>query len=174
MISISLFYWKIVIVYFFFLRMLPTLSCPGSNRVNMTLWGLWCGGWSAIPGSKGKVKSSWFSGARQSPFPPFSIGLQAVFGKDMAWQRGGGEAGFLKAVILLTIIDTPNCSSAKVWGDRERKGSKSGLFCFISWRGAANTALSWSWNWWFKPNVWPATVVELCGKGPHASVPTCW
>lgn len=43
--------------------------------------------------------------------PPFSISLQVVFRKDMAWQRGGGEAGFLRAaaaMILLAIIDIPN------------------------------------------------------------------
>lgn len=43
--------------------------------------------------------------------PLFSISVQVVFRKDMAWQRGGGEAGFLKAaaaMILPTIIDIPS------------------------------------------------------------------
>lgn len=59
---------------------------------------------------------------------------------SMAWQRGGGEAGFLRAAAAMTflaITDTPNsssgtsCKAPKVWGDREWKGSKSGLFCLF-------------------------------------------
>lgn len=50
--------------------------------------------------------------------PPFSIGLQVIFRKDclcsMAWQRGGGEADFLRAAAAMSFLataDTPNSSS---------------------------------------------------------------
>lgn len=165
------------------------MSCHRSDMVNVTCEGCGvaetgCNSWQQRKGEELLVLHS--SVPDRGLSPPFSISLQVIFRKDclysMAWQRGGGEAGFLRAataMILPSITDTPSscsgtsCKVAKVWGHREWKGSKSGLFCFISWRGAETSGLSGTWNWWFKPSVWPVTVVELCEKGPQPLVPAC-
>lgn len=173
----------------FLLRMLPTLSCHRSSRVNVTCESCGmaekgCSSWDQRKGEELLVLHS--SVADRALSPPFFVGLQVIFRKNclysMAWQRGGGEAGFLRAAAAMTflaIIDTPSsssgtsCKAAKVWVGSEWKGKKIWFILFISWKGAETSGLSYTWNWWFKPSIWPVTVVELCGKGPQALVPTC-
>lgn len=164
----------------FFLRVLPTLSCHRSNKVSVACEGCGvaetgCTSWEQRKGEELLVLHSSVPGRALSP--PFSISLQVIFRKDclysMAWQRGGEEAGFLRAAAAMTflaIIDTPNSSSVT--------SAKQQRFGVIGSERKANLFYSVyfmerSWNWWFKPHVWPVTVVELCGKGPQALVPTC-
>lgn len=49
--------------------------------------------------------------------PPFSISFQVVFRKgclySMAWQSGGGEAGFLRAVAAMILLANSSSENSK-------------------------------------------------------------
>lgn len=104
--------------------------CHRSDRVNVTCEGCGvteagCNSWEQSKGEELLVPHS--SVADGALSPPFSISFQVMFRKDclysMAWQSGGGEAGFLRAAAA-TILPTnsssgTSCKAAKVWGNRE-------------------------------------------------------
>lgn len=111
----------------FFLRMLPTSSCHRSDRVNVTcgVTEAGCNSWEQSKGEELLVPHS--SVPDRALSPPFSMSFQVMFRKEcvysMAWQSGGGEAGFLRAAAA-TILPTNSSSgtsykTAKVRGDRE-------------------------------------------------------
>lgn len=142
----------------------------------------------AIPGSKVKVKSSWFPTAlwQMEPFPlPFPLASRLCSGRTVCipWHGRVVEERLVSWGLRLPRSSQPILVLAHP-AKQQRFGvigseRETNLVYSVLFHGEELKPVVWvvpetgDLSPMFDQGKW-VTLVELCGKGPQALVPTCW